>query len=263
MAFKFSERHIEEFTTRGATVFQAILPPSLIGDLRRATENARDIARAKHGQQTQRLQPVAGTGIDMKPFEDYRDLPELVDAIARVLSPQHKHGQLETIGVLLEPAELPYCTAWHRDGREILSVEVWESVARDLDHCNQINCALYEDSSTWIVPGSHARSDTPYEQTVEPRHPKKPDLSGLSYEEREYFCEQYAQSMPGAERLFLNAGDFALYRSTMWHLGSYLPYRKRATLHEPVFTPSSQAWWNEHIGKVFLPNAKLTAPAAV
>ena len=54
--------------------------------------------------------------------------------------------------------------------------------------------------------------------------------------------------MPGAVRLRLNAGDCAVYRNTLWHLGSYLPYRKRATLHDAVETPEYAAWWRKQRG---------------
>ena len=118
MAFKISDAHIQDYHTRGYTVFQKILPPSLIEDLRRVTDRAREIARAENGPQTQRLQPVGEYDVDQKPFVDYTELPELVDAIAQLLSPQHRHGDRDWFGVLLEPAESPYSTPWHRDWRD-------------------------------------------------------------------------------------------------------------------------------------------------
>ena len=51
--------------------------------------------------------------------------------------------------------------------------------------------------------------------------------------------------MPGAVQLRLNAGDFALYRSSAWHLGNYVPYRKRATLHDFCGTPEYSAYIDE------------------
>ena len=73
------------------------------------------------------------------------------------------------------------------------------------------------------------------------RFPDRPipgvDLEGKSAEEREPLCLEYCRSMPGAVQLHLEAGDFALYRNTLWHLGNYVPYRKRATLHDSAWTP--------------------------
>ena len=49
--------------------------------------------------------------------------------------------------------------------------------------------------------------------------------------------------MPGAVQLRLSAGDFALYRSSAWHIGNYVPYRKRATIHDFCGTPA----WSDYI----------------
>ena len=61
-------------------------------------------------------------------------------------------------------------------------------------------------------------------------------------EDRERACLEYCRRMPGAVCLHLDAGDFALYRNTLWHLGNYVPYGKRATLHDVVDTPEFIAW---------------------
>jgi ectoine hydroxylase-related dioxygenase (phytanoyl-CoA dioxygenase family) len=252
MAFQFSDQHLDEYHTQGYTVFRAILPPALIGDLRRVTDRARALAREKHGPQAQRLQPVAAHDLDPTPFDAFRALSELRAAIAALLSPRHAYGSPEILGVLLEPADLPYCTAWHRDWRDNvrhLDRSDWEARFRDPDYFNQLNAALYEDDCTWIVPGSHLRSDLPREMARFPeRPPRGPDLEGRSYEERERLCLEYCESMPGAVRLRLNAGDCAIYRNTLWHLGTYLPYRKRATLHDAVETPEYAAWWRKQRG---------------
>lgn len=114
MTFHFSEQHIEEFYTRGVTVFRSILPSSLISDLRRVTDQGRDLARRQQCPQAQRFQPVAAYDIEQQPFIDYRDLPILRDTVAKVLS-LDIYGDPQLLGVLLEPSDLPWCTAWHRD----------------------------------------------------------------------------------------------------------------------------------------------------
>ena len=65
--------------------------------------------------------------------------------------------------------------------------------------------------------------------------------------EKERLCLNYTQGMPGAVQLHLNAGDFALYRPIGWHIGNYVPYRKRATLHDALFTPVYKTWWKQWI----------------
>jgi hypothetical protein len=147
------------------------LSPSLIADLRRVTDRAREIAREKHGPQAQRLQPVFAYDLDPQPFEEFGELPPLRDAISRVLSPRHTFGTRALLGVLIEPAERPWCTKWHRDWRDNapgLDVAAWEAVFHDVNYFNQLNCAVYQDSSTWVVPGSHLRDDLPREQAAFP-----------------------------------------------------------------------------------------------
>ena len=213
MGFQVSDKHIEEYYMSGYTVFRKILPPSLIRDLRQVSDRAKAIAREQSGPQVQRLQPVANYDLDQQPFIDYANLPPLVDAIAKVLTPRHRHGDRDHFGILFEPADMPYCTPWHRDWRDNaigLPLSMWDEVFNDINHFNQINCALYEDSSTWFVLGSHLRRDLPAE--IE-RFPDRPipgvDLDGRSAEEREPLCLEYCRSMPGAVQLHLEAGDFA------------------------------------------------------
>ena len=67
-------------TSRKVTlIFQGIVPPSLLTDLRREAEKARDLAHKLNGPQTQRIQPLSNYGdeLDLKPFYDYTELPEL------------------------------------------------------------------------------------------------------------------------------------------------------------------------------------------
>lgn len=241
MAFRLSDQHIEEYASRGATVFRGLLPPSLIRDLRRATDKARELAREVRGAQAQRLQPIGAFDLDATPFMEYTALPELREAIDEILGPQFEYGDLNKLGVLFEPAEEPYCTAWHRDARDNLAgfdITLWNDMLHDPEMMNQVNCPLYEDICTWIVPGSHLRDDLPRERELFSMRPIfKPELDGKTSEERERLCLEYSQSMPGGVQLILNAGDFALYRSSLWHIGNYVPYRKRATLHDGVMTP--------------------------
>ena len=246
MKFTFSDQHIEEYHTQGYTVFLQILPPSLIRDLRHVSDKARTIARERGGPQVQRLQPVGNYDLDQQPFIDYAELPPLVDAIAKLLTPRHRHGNRSHFGILLEPAEMPYCTQWHRDWRDNcggLNLSAWDAVFSDINLFNQINCALYDDDCTWVVPDSHLRRDLLREAKLFPERPiPGPRLNGLTAEEREHVCLDYCQSMPGGVRLSLGAGDFALYRNTLWHLGNYVPYCKRATLHDTADTAEFAAW---------------------
>jgi hypothetical protein len=256
MAFEFTDQHIKDYHELGFTVFREILPPSLIGDLRRETDKGREIARKRSGEQAQRLQPIVNfPEIDMRPFDDYHHLPPLLDAL-NALFEEGFGAKVDTdatrpnFGVLYEPATLPWCTQWHRDWRDNikgLSVAAWEKVKLDIRLFNQINCALYDDSCTWVVPGSHLRLDTPGEIL---RFPERPILGpsipdGTGAEERETTCLAYTRSMPGAVQAHLHAGDYLLYRNSLWHIGNYVPYRKRATIHDGLFTPEFKAFFEK------------------
>jgi len=48
--------------------------------------------------------------------------------------------------------------------------------------------------------------------------------------------------LPGAQRLLLDAGDYCIYRNTLWHTGNYTPYKKRATLHDGANHPLFYEW---------------------
>ena len=243
MSFHFSERSIEDYRRDGFVVFREILPLSLIADLRRVSERGRELARAAGGPLAQRFEPVANWDIDQRPFDDYRELPELRDAISRLLSPRQTYGNRELhLGVLIEPVEVPYCMPWHQDLRHLAGSNLpllTLDAKRDPDLFNQINCALYQDDSLWVVPGSHARDDTAEERAAFPDgEPTPPSFLEESNEERERICLAYCRRMPGAVRVHLDPGDLCVYRGTLWHMGNYVPYVKRATIIDLIDTPA-------------------------
>jgi hypothetical protein len=246
--FIFSAKHIEEYHALGYTVFRDIVPPKLIDELRRECDRGTAITRERSGANAQRFQPISALPIEPKPFEEFGSLLEINDAVSRIITMPFEMGDVDHMGVLLEPAADAWCTQWHRDWRDNvlgLDISIWEAQYQELELFNQVNCALYEDSCTWVVPGSHLRPDTDAEFAHSPTRPViGPMLNGLSPAERERACLEYCESLPGATRLLLDVGDFCLYRSTLWHLGNYIPYRKRATLHSGVMTEAYKVWFD-------------------
>ena len=109
---------------------------------------------------------------------------------------------------------------------------------------NQLNGALYDDHSLWVVPGSHNREDTAEERAAFPIVPPPgPALTdAMTPTERERACLEYSRKMPGAIPVVLFAGDVAFYRACQWHIGNYVPYTKRATLHDGFYGPADQEW---------------------
>ncbi|MCK6471540.1 MAG: hypothetical protein L6R28_07325 [Planctomycetes bacterium] len=232
-------------------MFRGLLPPALVRDLRREADKARILARKVNGPQAQRLQPLSAYDIDLRPFQDYRDLPELREALAVLFngldwSVPALEDRKFNLGILVEPGEQPWCTPWHRDWRDHVPASVRGFVEQNLFDRRlflQVNCALYADESLWVVPGSHLRLDLPSEIAAFPTQPpQKPELDGLGNEEREAACLAYCKRMPGGVPLHLQAGDYAIYRDVLWHLGNYVPYRRRATLHDLLETPEYAAF---------------------
>ncbi len=252
MAYEVTDQDLQTYHTMGYVVFRGIIPPSLLCDLRREAEKAKAIARRVSGPDSQRLQPLTryAEELDLRPFRDYSNLPDLRKAVDTVLPHENwwgiREGKESGLGVLIEPAENPWCTSWHRDWRDNapgLPLADWEPELTNLRLFNQVNCALYEDTSTWVVPGSHMRRDLPAEAKRFPTRPiQGPQLEGKSAEERERICLEYCRSLPGAMQVHLQAGDFMLYRNSLWHIGNYVPYKKRATLHDYMNTPEFAAW---------------------
>ena len=86
MAFQFQNSMVNDYLSQGYLIFRGIVPPSLLTDLRREAEKARDLAHKLNGPQTQRIQPLSNYGdeLDLTPFYDYTELPELRDAIEKI-----------------------------------------------------------------------------------------------------------------------------------------------------------------------------------
>lgn len=253
MAFEFGGHQITEFYVQGYTVLRDLVPPRLLGELRRQADIGRPIARRLGGGNAQRLQPIAShPEIDMRPFDELDRLPALQHALEEIFAQQSDmrvdlSRAREYLGILYEPGDSPYCMGWHRDYRDLwpgLDLDRWQGVQNDLRMFNQTNVALYDDGALWAVPGSHLRRDTPQEIRRFPDRPiAYPDVSRCLPEAAETICRDYVRRMPGAVQVRLNAGDFMIYRNTLWHIGNYVPYAKRATIHGALLTPQYESYY--------------------
>ncbi len=248
MAFRYSERHREEYYSIGLTVLRGVIPASLLSDLRREADTAREIARREHGPQAQRLQPVYKyPELNHQPFRDFLALPQMRATVEGILGTEHT--QSEIMGILFEPQEAAWATPWHRDwGYNVPGIDLDAFFAAALHKpqmFNQLNAALYDDHSLWVVPGSHNREDTAAERDtfggrIPPPGPELPPE--MSPEEKELTCLSYTRRMPGAVQVALGASDVAFYRAVGWHIGNYVPSTRRATLHDGFYGPDDHAW---------------------
>lgn len=238
---------IQQYATQGFVVLRKVIPPALLRDLRVEAGKALTIARQTRGVNAQRLQPIAEHAeINQKPFDDYAHLPAILDAVRAIIGADAWIGGPQRMGILFEPAERPWATAWHRDFGPFqarVEIDTFRKLRVNPRYFHQVNCALYEDTCTWYVPGSHLRDDFDAELVVAKDSPWQigMDMTEAGMEEVERYCINYVQSMPRAICLVLEAGDFALYRNHGWHLGNYVPYKRRATMHDSAWTPEWKA----------------------
>jgi hypothetical protein len=95
-----------------------------------------------------------------------------------------------------------------------------------------------------VVPRSDRRRDADEERAAFTSIPPlAPVLSNtLSAAEREATCLEYARQMPHGVPITLLAGDVAFYRACIWHLGCYVPYTRRATLHDSFLCEEDRDW---------------------
>lgn len=253
MPFQFRDEWINQYTRDGYLVFRRILPATLVRDLRRECDKARALAHETSGPQAQRIQPVDryADKLDLQPFKDYCELPELRDAVSKLLGSSSTHGHTNMMGILVEPKDRPWTIGWHRDGVVEVPLEAQDDILReklkevwfDLTQYNQVNCAIHADSCTWYVPGSHFRQrDLPGERQTTgeldevTRH--------LSAAEAERINFEHCESFPGAVQVHLQPGDYMVYRNLGWHTGNYVPTQPRATLHDIVVCQSATNWWS-------------------
>ncbi len=252
MPFEITSQHVVDFHRDGFVVFRNLLPGSLIKDLRAQADVALKIARER-SPQAQRLQPIAShPAIDMKPFDDYHALPNLQKGLDVLFGEAFStrpdpNATRSVFGILFEPRDMPYCTAWHRDWRDNiagLKTQEWRKIMTDLRYFNQVNLPLYGDECTWVVPGSHLRDDTFAEFNRFPTRPiPGPDLAGKDAVQAELECWEYTNSLTGAVQARLNPGDYMLYRNSLWHIGNYVPYKKRATIHDGIFSAEFESFF--------------------
>jgi ectoine hydroxylase-related dioxygenase (phytanoyl-CoA dioxygenase family) len=166
--------------------------------------------------------------------------------VEEILGTGYVPSDVPGLGVLFEPADAAWSTNWHRDWAHapFADFEAYRKTSTNMRVWNQLNAALYDDHSLWVVPGSHDRDDTPEERALFPDNPPAgPALSPeMSAVERETTCLAYARQMPNAVQIVLCAGDIAFYRNSSWHIGNYVPYVKRATLHDGFYCDEDRAW---------------------
>ena len=240
-----TEEDRQKYREEGYHVIPQVIPASLLKDLRREAAKAQAIAHRIDGPQAQRLSVLKdySNELNMKVFSAFDEIEGLVQAIQDLLTPEHFLQPTTEATILFGPRDRPWSTEWHRDFRDHIEEEPWkehladdwENISNNFNFWNQVNCPLYEDNSTWYVPGTFQRTyNTPAESELYASSTQEllmDEANEQSDEALELYCLNYCKAMPDAVQLVLNPGDFCIYRNVGWHLGNYVPYRKRMTIH--------------------------------
>jgi len=247
----------QHYRAAGYHIIPQVIPPNLLRDLRREAAKAQAIARRIDGPQAQRLSGLGNYAeeLNLQVFRDFDEIEGLQAAVKDLLTGEHFLRPTADATILFAPRDRPWATEWHRDWRDHIEDEPfhahvgderWEQIANHVNFWNQVNCPLYEDSSTWYVPGSFKRiHNTDAEISVYASTTQdllRDETGEHTDEELELRCLRYCQAMPGAVQLVLNPGDFCVYRNIGWHIGNYVPYRQRMTLHSQCDTPDFVAF---------------------
>lgn len=158
--------------------------------------------------------------------------PQILDVIEALIGERLRY-YLCTL--LVSSEQKPYHINWHRDSAPDGEVPLETLLSRLRSHV-QLNGALYNDETLYIVPGSHRRELTDVERTVIQQTPKA--------------------AMPNQLVVKLEAGDIVFYNSSILHKGYNPTDAKRQTLHYAVVvappenepanpeSPTSQEWLN-------------------
>ncbi|MBA2481300.1 MAG: phytanoyl-CoA dioxygenase family protein [Planctomycetes bacterium] len=179
-------------------------------------------------------------------FKEFLDLPRLNRAAAAVID--STDIAFAGLGVLIGSADHRVCR-WHRDFKDGYP-ELPALLKRHHADFIQFNCALYDDLSLWVVPGSHRRASTPGESAFSARF----DVVGFNgtYEQARAIDPDPLSGMPGAINVVLAAGDCVLYNPLLWHAAEYRPEWIRTTLHggwrktEMMYAFEAMRWGLEH-----------------
>lgn len=154
----------------------------------------------------------------------FRQHPEHLKILLNAIADEKIFGVLEHLlktGPLFhntqyffEPRSYSRGGDWHRDQQFGATDEETEK-RRMLETVGiHAHIAFLPDNNLELVPGSHARWDTPEELRI------RKGLNGL---------EKNSPAMPGAQRIYLDAGDAVFFSAWGIHRGNYLAGMPRRT----------------------------------
>jgi hypothetical protein len=214
----------ETFLEDGFLHLQGGIPPDVLGGLRRGLAPLL-AERDSLGERPTRYQTILEPRYFHSSFVDFLNLEATNEAAMAVIGDGPMFAGL---ACLLGCAEHVFCR-WHRDTVSTAEVELSLLLSEHPTALVQSNCAVYDDASLWVVPGSHRRPDTEAEAACGERFAHL-DFVGPMAAATALETDVFA-AMPGAVHVHLAAGDCLLYNPLLWHAAEYRPQWKRCTLH--------------------------------
>ena len=121
--------------------------------------------------------------------------PQILDVIESLIGARLRY---HLCTLLVSPERKPYHINWHRDSARDGEVPREQLIAK-LRSSAQLNGALYNDETLFIVPGSHRREITNTERHILQNSPQA--------------------DMPNQMAVQLKAGDIVFYNSSLLHKG--------------------------------------------
>jgi hypothetical protein len=218
---------IEQFDREGFVLLEGGISEDLLGRLREGLDPILDGQASGQARLQTILQPEHYHPSFVE-FLNIAALNQLIQELLDVPTPS-----FSGMACLTGRSSHSICR-WHRDfpDSEPDVAKAFESFPR---HFVQLNCAVYDDPSLWIIPGTHDRLSNEEELAWANRFGT---LDFVDQVERLLAVDDHPLSgMPGAIHAKLKAGDCLVYNPLIWHAAEYRPEWRRATLHLGYRTP--------------------------
>lgn len=236
-----SDAEVEDFRAR----MTAILDPGA----QRATAAVANSAMQHLGDPLERFGTQAkqyyihllGTPAAVPLLHAYH-IPAVLDLVTELLGPE---PIINNASIFATNPGVSYHLGWHRDVIQIPEEEIRDELfsPRWAHNSVQINLPLYPEQSLWVVPGSHARPNSPAEEAA--------------FAGSKHYAPHNAE-MPGGVPVHIPAGHALFYNNNLIHRGyndgMALP---RRTLHMGYHSAARRPTWHFYL----LPKAPIADPA--
>jgi len=272
----------EYFWRHGFLCVRGFLSGEQLDVLKAIYRETRPFRKSYRNSAVQRFQPL-------ERFDQFRGCLEHLDsrkisALGAELTGADAFVVQNLFGAWTSNSRLTYILPWHRDIRDNSSgydYSLWDAKRAAPEYFLQFNLPIFDDASFWVVPGSHARPDTPaeaaqfavkpvtvpwQERFFNPWLPKsradqnafrlfrlkeyalnqldrRNALSASTNRARLQRCVGYAHTMPAAVEVAVQAGDILFYRGCSWHTAIYRADVERFTFFSNVRTRNSDDWY--------------------